>query len=311
MKNALIIGGSGGLSSVLAKMAMKDYSVWTLTRGRRTLPDGVKPVIADRNDPEAFENAVLSQNVRWDAVFDCICMNAENARQDIEVLSRVTDRLVVVSTDSVYDPEKKRIPQNEDGEFIVESGSTAEVSYGCNKRRMELALLEDMNSPKPRLKTTVFRPGHIYGPGFLLGCFPENSRQKELPDLIREGKPVRLVGMGTYIIQPVYVDDLSRVMLECVDNEKCFNCIFCIGGPDAVENRTYYEYIAGALGTELKVEEVPLKGYAKAHPEFAGHLCHRIYDLGRLRATGIALPATRLEDGIRRHLDSLTQDPAR
>lgn len=42
MKKALIIGGSGGLSSVVAKKAMEqDYEVWTFTRGNRELPIGV------------------------------------------------------------------------------------------------------------------------------------------------------------------------------------------------------------------------------------------------------------------------------
>ncbi len=36
--NALIIGGSGGLSSVVAKMAMEKYRVWIVTRGLRPVP---------------------------------------------------------------------------------------------------------------------------------------------------------------------------------------------------------------------------------------------------------------------------------
>ena len=49
-KNALVIGGSGGLSSVLAVKALDKYNVYTLTRGERKLPQGVIPLKADRND---------------------------------------------------------------------------------------------------------------------------------------------------------------------------------------------------------------------------------------------------------------------
>ena len=299
MKKALIIGGSGGLSSVVARLAMNNgYEVSAVTRGNRPLPQGVIPIHADRNDEAAFETAILSKGEKWDVVFDCICMNQETAVQDLSVLSKVTNRLVVVSTDSVYDPYHKRTPQTEDGVFIEEDGPTECVSYGGNKRRMEKVFLEDMESEAPKLMTTIFRPGHIYGPGFLLGCFPENSRQKELPEIIKNHQPVRLVGMGTYLIHPIYVDDLARVLVECAENEKTYNQIFCIGGPEAVENRIYYEYIAKALGTTLLVEEVPLKGYLEKHPEFSGHLCHRIYDLTKLKEAGIRLPDTHLEDGI-------------
>jgi len=305
MRNALIIGGSGGLSSVVARLAMKEYKVWALTRGNRTLPDGVNPIVADRNDREAFENALISQGIKWDVVFDCICMNAEHASVDIEMLSKVTERLVVVSTDSVYHPFFKRTPQDEEGIYIEEEGETADVSYGCNKRRMEETFIKSFDDEKFKLKITLFRPGHIYGPGFVLGCFPENNRQKELPELILKGEAMRLVGMGTYIIQPIFVDDLARVMVECVDKEKAYNNIFCIGGPDAVENRRYYEIIGEALGVPVEIDEVPLKGYLDAHPEYSGHLCHRIYDLSKLAGTGVRLPDTTLEEGIRIHLKSM------
>lgn len=304
MKKALIIGGSGGLSSVVAKLAIKNgYEVSAVTRGKRQLPDNVISIIADRNSCEDFENAILAENKQWDVTFDCICMNSDNAKQDLEVLSKVTKRLVVVSTDSVYDPYNKKTPQTEDGVFIEEEGSDDVVSYGCNKRRMEKAFIEDMNSAAPKMYTTIFRPGHIYGPGFLLGCFPENSRQKDLINIIDSNRPIRLVGMGTYLIHPIYVDDLARVMVECVENENTYNQIFCIGGPQAVENRYYYECIANVLGKKLNIEEVPLKGYLENHPGFSGHLCHRIYDLTKLRNTGINLPDTQLEDGIRKHID--------
>lgn len=332
-KNVLIIGGSGGLSSVVARKLLENYNVYAVTRGKRELPPGVKSIIADRNSSE-FEKAIISQGIKWDAVIDCICMNEEHAVQDIKVISKVSNRLIVVSTDSVYDPSRKSIPQTEEGFFIEEEGTTVEVSYGCNKRRMEVAFSKVMarkgskskdfknesesfknesecffagslQNDVPDLNITIFRPGHIYGPGFLLGCFPENSRQKELPEIIKSGKPVNLVGMGIYAIQPIYVDDLARVMVDCIDNEKCFNEIFCIGGPEAVENRKYYECIAKALNVELTVNEVPLKGYVEAHPEYAGHLNHRAYDLSKLKATGIKLPDTPLEEGIRLHLRSL------
>ena len=74
--------------------------------------------MADRNDNEAFEQALLSLQMKWDVVFDCICMNAEHALQDLNVLSKVAERLVVVSTDSVYHPLFKKTPQTEEGVFF-------------------------------------------------------------------------------------------------------------------------------------------------------------------------------------------------
>lgn len=309
-KKALIIGGSGGLSGRLATMAQKEYDVWVLTRGKRPLPDGVHPLTADRNDPAAFLNALQHaegalQSTNWDVVFDCICMNEVHAKQDLEVLSRFTSRLVVISTDSVYDPAQKRTPQTEEGIFIEESGLPEECSYAGNKRRMEHVFLNAFEPSPGSLRTTIFRPGHIYGPGFLLGCFPEHSRQESLPELIARGESLRLVGGGIYLTQPIFVDDLAQAMLDCVDCPDTFNQIFCIGGPEAVENRRYYEIIGKILGTEVHIREIPLTGYVEAHPEYAGHLCHRIYDLSKLKKAGVPLPSTSLEEGLKKHLQYL------
>ncbi len=309
-KKALIIGGSGGLSGRLATMAQKEYDVWVLTRGKRPLPDGVHPLTADRNDPAAFLNALQHaegalQSANWDVVFDCICMNEVHAKQDLEVLSRFTSRLVVISTDSVYDPAHKRTPQTEEGIFIEESGLPEECSYAGNKRRMEHVFLNAFEPSPSSLRTTIFRPGHIYGPGFLLGCFPEHSRQESLPELIARGESLRLVGGGIYLTQPIFVDDLAQAMLDCVDCPDTFNQIFCIGGPEAVENRRYYEIIGEVLASPVRICEVPLTGYVEAHPEYAGHLCHRIYDLSKLKKAGVSLPSTSLEEGLKKHLQYL------
>ncbi|MBE5852129.1 MAG: NAD-dependent epimerase/dehydratase family protein [Lachnospiraceae bacterium] len=318
-KKALIIGGSGGLSGRLATMAQKEYDVWVLTRGKRPVPDGVHPLTANRNDPAAFLHTLLeehalmhaeeqhcdSASARWDVVFDCICMNEAHAEQDLEVLPEFTDRLVVISTDSVYDPAHKQTPQTEEGIFIEETGSPEECSYAGNKRRMEHVFLDSFEKPSSTLRTTIFRPGHIYGPGFLLGCFPEHSRQESLPELIARGEPLHLVGGGIYLTQPIFVDDLAQAMLDCVDCPDTFNQVFCIGGPKAVENRRYYEIIGELLGTLVRIEEIPLSGYVEAHPEYAGHLCHRIYDLNKLKKAGVPLPSTTLEEGLRMHLQSL------
>lgn len=301
--NALIIGGSGGLSSVVAGLAMKEYRVWTVTRGFRELPKGVNPIKADRNDPEKLREALDAQNVRWDVVFDCICMNREHAEADLEILPRYTDRLVVVSTDSVYDGRYKRIPENEEGICVDEKGNTAECTYAGNKRHMEEVFIRNMKTGGSGLNITIFRPGHIYGPGFLLGCFPEHCRQKELPELMLKGMPLRLVGMGTYIIHPIYVDDLAGALVDCAGNAKTFNRVFCIGGPEAVENRRYYEIIAECLGVKPIIEEVPLNGYLERHSEYSGHLCHRIYDLSKLKAAGVRMPSVSLKEGIARTLD--------
>lgn len=302
-KKALIIGGSGGLSGRLAALAKEEYEVWAVTRGQRPLGDKIHLLKADRNDAENFRKTILDADTVWDIVFDCICMNERHAMQDLNVFPGVTKRLVVISTDSVYDPRRKVTPQKEDGYFVEEEGEPEALTYAGNKRRMEHVFMNNFKSTS--IAITLFRPGHIYGPGFLIGCYPEHSRQKELPQLILDREPISLVGGGIYLTQPVFVDDLANTMLDCADKPGAYNRIFCIGGPKAVENRRYYEIIGQLLDRDVNIKEIPLTGYLEKHPEYSGHLCHRIYDLSALMEAGVRLPDTPLETGLKIHLKSL------
>ncbi len=296
-KKALILGGSGALSGALAELAKKEYEVWAVTRGNRPLPKGIHGMKADRDD-EDLQQIIQAHISQVDVVFDCICMNAEHANRDWEIFSQMTNRLVVVSTDSVYDPRYKRTPQGEEGVFLDISDESVR-DYATEKRRMEVAFERKIKEEPKGLAVTIFRPGHLYGKGLLLGCYPEESRKTDLAERMKAGEILRLVAGGIYLIHPVYVRDLAKTMLSCVDNERTYRRIFCIGGPEAFENRHYYQVLADLLGVELKIEEVALEGYVEAHPEFAGHLNHRIYDLSALRETGVWMPNTSLEEGLK------------
>ena len=288
----LIMGGSGALSRRVAELALAaGHQVWTMTRGVHPLPEGVHALLADREDNDSVRAALASAQTCWDACIDCTGRTPHTARQDAEIVSRHTGRFVVVSTDSVYDPFHKDVPQDESNEHYLTDGG-----YGATKRLMEEAFIAS------GVNYTIFRPGHIFGPGFQLGCYPEHTRQPELLDHIRAGKPMRLVGGGEFLIHPIYVDDLALALLDCIGNPAACRQIFCIGGVDVVTNADYYRLLGRIIGCDVTVEEIPLEGYLEAHPHYSGHLCHRSYDLSKLRAAGIRMPDMSLEEGLRRQI---------
>ncbi len=290
----LILGGSGCLSGRVAELALRQgHEVWTLTRGVRPLPSGVHALTADRNDDETVRAALDGAQTRWDACIDCNGQTPQMARQDVQIVSRYTERFVVVSTDSVYDPHHKTVPQDETNEHYLTDGG-----YGATKRRMEEVFLREGSG----VAWTIFRPGHIFGESFQLGCYPEHSRQPDLIAHIRAGKLLRLVGGGRFLIHPIYVDDLALALLDCIGNPAAVNQVFCIGGPDVVTNAEYFALLGRLLGCQAAVEDIPLEGYLTAHPQYSGHLCQRCYDLTKLRRAGVRMPDTTLEEGLRRQI---------
>ncbi len=285
----LILGGSGQLSGRIATLALaQGHEVWTLTRGIRALPEGVHALMADRADDAALLAALERADTRWDACIDCTAFDRHAADQCADIVSRFTERFVVVSTDSVYDPNHKEVPQNERNEHYLRDGG-----YGASKRLMEEGFIAS------GVNYTIFRPGHIFGAGFQLGCYPEHSRQRELLAHMRAGKPLRLVGGGEFLIHPIHVDDLALTMLDAICKPASFRQVFCIGGPDVVTNADYFRLLGKIIGMDVTIESIPLAGYLDTHPQYSGHLCHRCYDLTKLREAGVRMPCTSLEDGLR------------
>jgi nucleoside-diphosphate-sugar epimerase len=299
--NVLLVGGSGFVSGTLARIASsRGHKVWAVTRGQRALPEGVTGLTADRHDQAAFERVIRTAGTHWDLVVDCIAYEPADAGQDVALFRGLAGHFVLISTDFVFDPSRRRFPQPQDSQHFAAEG------YGGKKR---LAELELMNADAGEMIWTIVRPCHIYGPGSQLGCLPMHLRDAQLISRITSGEALQLVGGGHFLQQPIFAPDLARLILSLVGNERTYGQAFCTAGPDIVESRDYYRIIADALGKSLNIEEVPVSSSLAAHPDFAPFLCHRIYDLGGLRAAGVEIPSTPIDKGLREHVESLQPAP--
>lgn len=301
--NILIVGGSGFLSGTVARMAARaGHNVYTVTRGRRPSVAGTQSLVADRKDHAAFADAVQSVNQAWDLVVDCIGFDPDDAKQDIALFRNRTAHFVFVSTDFVYDPAHRQFPQPEAADrYFVD---VAPDSYGGKKRLCELVFAE---ADTEELPWTIIRPGHIYGPGSLLGCLPPLGRDAHLITRLQSGESIPLVGGGHFLQQPVFAPDLADLILSVPGNLESQGQIFGTVGPDIIESRTYYQIVADILGTDLQIEEVPVASYLAENPDQASFICHRFYDSSKLRKSGLAVPETQIREGLRRHVESLLE----
>src|SRR5690606_5274960 len=189
MADILLVGGSGFVSGTMARTAVAaGHRVWVITRGQRPLPDGVRGLIADRKDTHSVRQAVRGAGTTFDLVVDCIAYAPEDAQQDIAVFRETAAHLVLISTDFVYDPARRQLPQPESP-----AAYTPTPGYGHNKRLCELEL---ERGDTGAMRWNVLRPCHIYGAGSQLGCLPEHGRDPKLIARLRAGEPLRLVGGG-------------------------------------------------------------------------------------------------------------------
>lgn len=296
----LVIGGSGHVSGAVSRAAQAaGHRVWTVTRGKRPMAPGVNPIVVDRRDEAAMAQAITAAAMSWDLVVDCICYDVPDIRQDIALFRSRARQFVLISTDFVYDPLERVFPQPEETDAWA---SKPGQDYGRKKRLCEVEL---MRADTGGMAWTVLRPCHIYGPTSELGCLPMHGRDVELVRRLRAGESLKLVGGGYFLQQPVFADDLARTIVSVAGNSQAARRVFNVAGPDIVESRRYYAIVAEALGVGLAVDEVRVRDCLADHPEMEPFLCHRIYDLGRLAASGLQRPSTPIEQGLVMHLDGL------
>jgi nucleoside-diphosphate-sugar epimerase len=298
----LIIGGSGFLSGTIARVAhAAHHDVTIVTRGQRPAPPGVTMIVADRKDQAGFVRAIAAAKTSWDLVVDSIGFAGEDGQQDIDAFAGRCGHFVFVSTDFVYSPVQRPFPVDET------FARFSDASYGAGKIAAEKLLL----AAGAKLKTTILRPCHIYGPGSQLGCLPLHGRDPKLIDRLRIGEPLKLVGGGHFLQQPVYAPDLAEMILSCHGNEKAVGQIFNAPGPDVIESAEYYHIIAAVLGVKATIEEVSITEHLKAHPGHASFCCHRVYDRRRAIEAGLKVPATPIAVGLRHHVEAILQQPIR
>jgi nucleoside-diphosphate-sugar epimerase len=299
--NVLIIGGSGHVSGALSRAAVAGgHRVWAVTRGQRPLPSGVTGITADRKQAGLLETALAGSKQTWDFVVDCIAFDAPDIAQDVALFRNRAAQFCFISTDFVYDPARRRFPQEEQLADYVQTPGVQE--YGRKKRLAELVLAEGGTGS---MAWTVFRPCHIYGPTSELGCLPYHGRDKALIDKLRAGEPLKLVGGGHFLQQPILADDLALAILSAAGNPMAKNRLFNAAGPDIVESREYYRLVADVLGVGLNVEEIPVTSALSEHPDMEPFFCHRIYTLNAMKAAGLRVPATPIGTGLRLHTEGL------
>ena len=298
----LIVGGSGHVSGAVARAALAaGHGVWTVTRGRRALPEGVVALTADRHDADAFASVIAGADTVWDLVVDCIAYEPADMAQDIALFRERAHQFVFVSTDFVFDPARRRFPQPVDAATLATDGPGS-LSYGHKKRVCELELIRGDTGA---MKWTIVRPCHIYGMPSELGCLPMHARDADLIAKLRAGEPLRLVGGGHFLQQPILARDLAELIVSVAGNGQAVGRVFNTAGPDIIESWFYYRIIADVLGVELTVDEAPVKAFLADHPENAPFVCHRIYDLAELGAAGLKVPATPIAQGLREHVEGL------
>ncbi len=200
-RHVLVIGGSGFVGgAVVRALLARGHEVTVLNRGSKPVA-GAAQLVADRNDPEAVEDALLAR--AFDVMIDTNCYTGEQAAIMIAATEGKVRRALVISSAAVYG-NSARMPPTEDEPI---GGATVWSPYGQNKSKVEDAY----RAARQFGSCVIVRPPYVFG--------PNNNFERERWVWARQlnNRPVLIPGNGRSRVQFLHEDDLGDVveMLSC------------------------------------------------------------------------------------------------
>ena len=100
------------------------------------------------------------------------------------------------------------------------------------------------------LDFTILRPSVIHG--------PRGEFMIQMARMVARFGPVPLVGRGDQTIQPVWVEDVARVLVEALGRDVTVGQTYDVGGPDVLTLRQFYRTLSRVLlGRRKRLMPVP------------------------------------------------------
>ncbi len=301
MARIVVIGGSGHVGTYLVPMlSERGHEVVNVSRGQarpyrsHAAWAKVETVVADRNaEDEAGTFGKRIADLGADIVVDMISFTLPSTKLLVEALRGKVEHFLHCGTIWVYGsnpvtPATETDPLNAFGE------------YGTNKAEIETWLLHEAR--RSGFPATVFRPGHIVGPGWA-PLNPAGHFNVEVFSQIARGEELVLPNFGLETVHHVHAEDVAQMVLRAIDNRaaavsEAFNAV----SPGALNLKGYAEAMYRWFGREPKLSFLPYEqwktGQAKEDAEatwehIARSPCHAI-DKARTRL-GYAPRYTSLE----------------
>lgn len=240
MSRIVIIGGSGHVGTYLVpQLVGAGHQVVNVSRGKREpyLPnpawDAVETVVADRASEEAagtFGKRIAA--LEGDVVVDMISFRLTSTQHLADALRGRVRHFLHCGTIWVYG-HNAVVPATEDQPM------NAFGDYGIGKQQIESYLLAEAKAGFP---ATVFRPGHIVGPGWA-PLNPAGNFNVEVFSRIARGEELVLPNFGLETVHHVHAFDVAA-QVACA-----------IARPDAAIGEAFNTVSAGAVN---------LRGFAEA-----------------------------------------------
>ncbi|MBR1421979.1 MAG: SDR family oxidoreductase [Ruminococcus sp.] len=306
---ALIIGGTGTISSAVVRLLLKrEWEVYVINRGTKPLPEGAVSIVADINDESLVKEKL--GDLCFDTVCEFIGFVPEQVERDYRLFAGRTNQYIYISSASAYHKPAKS--------YIINEGTALANpywQYSRDKIACENLLMQHYR--EDGFPVTIVRPSHTYDEKNIpLGVHGKNGFW-QVVKRIKEEKPVIIQGDGTSLWTLTFNTDFAVGFVGLMGNSHAVGEAFQITSDETLSWNQIYEEIAKALGVKLKPYHVAsefLSAVGKDY-DFEGSLTGDksvsvVFDNSKLkRAVPDFKPTVTFAQGVRIALDNILAHP--
>lgn len=264
--NILIIGGTGVLSSAVTYEALSQgMEVTMVNRGKRTIPEGVELIKADKDDQKTIEQSISGR--QFDAVIDFLCYTDEATRKSVEFYKHYTKQYFFISSCAVYNTAVLN-------GAIADEDAPKELpiwKYSIDKWASEqllVSLLKDSD-----VNYTIIRPSVTYGDTRIpYGIMPPYRYHWTLIARILSGKPVITWNEGHNRCNMTRVEDFAVGVVGLIGNAKAYNEAFNVCGDETPSFKEVLDCVSDIIGHPVRTIDITPDFYGAAFPSKRGEI---------------------------------------
>lgn len=297
-----IVGGTGNISTSIVRLLLElGHDVTVFNRGQRTALPGVRVIVGDRQDREAFEARMQAE--QFDAAIDMISFTREDAASSLRAF-RDVGHFIHCSTVCTYGVHYDWLPATEDHPLRPIS------DYGRNKVAADNLLLEAYY--RDGFPVTIIKPSSTFGPQ--MGLLRQVAWDLSWIDRVRKGKPLLVCGDGLALHQFLYVDDAAPAFVYALGRSRTFGQIYNMVRTGFTSWVDYHQTAMRVLGREIDLVGAPLQvlvaqdvpGVGICKDIFAYNVCYSNAKI--TRDIPEFNPRVSLEEGMAKVLDVLDRE---
>ena len=228
------------------ELARQGHDVTVMNSHEAPMPAGARRIHADRRLPGVIQAALGPYRDDFDVVFDNTAYTVDDLAPMVDLFRGRVSQFVFTSSVAVYKRSFVQ-PVSESHATHAASDVDPRKAYGVGKVRCEQYLFGI-----PELNATSLRVTHTIGPHSpLVTREPIFFRRLEL------GRPILIPGEGFPFVHLVHVQDVARLMVSLIGNERAHHQVYNVAGADYASVLGCIELMARAVGVRPEVVHVP------------------------------------------------------